>query len=386
VKPERFDNINLLRAWAALSVVVYHVIEHGGWSEFPRSGPLHAFRVGWLGVDLFFVISGFVIAYSALCLYRASAAGFAPQYWRRRLGRILPLYLLTLFAWIALAGTFRLPPADFAWQLFTHLGFIHSFWPDTHGAIDGPNWSLAIEMQFYLAIALAVRWIDRTPGWRIWLYGIAISWAWRACMFMLHGHEDAFHIFVAVTQLPGLLDEFGAGIFLAKLVLDGPPRRPWHGWAWLAGACMAGVLAMGIYWPHGSYWDIPAMVVFWRTALAVFFLAVVGSAVHLPQWLGLWALRPVNFLGEVSYGIYLWHLFAVVGVIHLGGYRRMEALAGVLVLTVLAASLSWRYLERPLMELARQGSARRPRYRLRAAPPVDGADSEGARSTPPSRT
>ena len=72
----RFDNINLLRAFAALSVVVYHVIVHSNWEGYPIAGPLVAFRIGWYGVDLFFVISGFVIAYSALILYRADATSF----------------------------------------------------------------------------------------------------------------------------------------------------------------------------------------------------------------------------------------------------------------------------------------------------------------------
>src|SRR3954469_7371289 len=92
----RFDNINLLRAFAALSVVVYHVIEHGHWTTYPSDGPLATFRIGWYGVDLFFVISGFVIAYSALILRRADPASFRRRYWARRLTRILPLYLATL--------------------------------------------------------------------------------------------------------------------------------------------------------------------------------------------------------------------------------------------------------------------------------------------------
>jgi peptidoglycan/LPS O-acetylase OafA/YrhL len=50
---ERFENVNLLRAFAATAVVVYHVIEHGKWADFPYTGPLLTFRIGWIGVDLF---------------------------------------------------------------------------------------------------------------------------------------------------------------------------------------------------------------------------------------------------------------------------------------------------------------------------------------------
>ena len=360
---EKYHNINLLRAFAALAVVAYHVIEHGTWTTFPTEGPLTVFRIGWLGVDLFFGISGFVIAYSALLLYRKAPAAFAGAYWRRRLSRILPLYLLTLVLWIAFVwpSFFGMATRDWAWHLFTHLAFIHSFWTDTHGSIDGPNWSLAIEMQFYLAIALLIGWIDRTPGWRIWLYGILISWAWRACMLMLYGNGDTYTLFVKTTQLPGVLDEFGAGIFLAKWVLDGRGRLPMKGLPWLLAAVTLGYVAMALYWPRAMYWNEPYMVVFWRTAFSLFLLCALGAAVELPQVIGYRWLQPLDWLGEISYGIYLWHLFAIMYVINVLGFRKGEALAWVLALTIGAAALSWRYFEKPIMDRARWGSARVPR-------------------------
>jgi len=63
-----FENIDLLRAFAAISVLVYHVIELSSWKSFPINGLLSWFRIGWMGVDLFFVISGFVITLSAFSI------------------------------------------------------------------------------------------------------------------------------------------------------------------------------------------------------------------------------------------------------------------------------------------------------------------------------
>ncbi len=358
-RTEKYDNINLLRAFAALAVVVYHVIEHGKWAAYPTEGPLAVFRIGWLGVDLFFVVSGFVIAYSGLILYRKASAAFARAYWRRRLSRILPLYLLTLVLWIMFVnpGPGAMASRGWAWQLFTHLAFIHNFWVDTHGAIDGPNWSLGIEMQFYLAIALLIGWIDRTPGWRIWLYAIAIAWAWRASMLALYGGADVHLLFVKTTQLPGTLDLFGAGIFLAKWVLGERRPAPWRSAAFLAGAAAVGYVTMRIFWAHAVYWDNAAMVIFWRTPLAVFFFFLIASAVTLPQAISYRWLAPLDYLGEISYGIYLWHLFAVTYVIYFLGLRDMQALAAVLALTIGAAALSWRYFEKPIMGLARRKPA-----------------------------
>ena len=92
-----YPHINLLRGFAALTVVVYHVIETAGWKSFPTTYPLLWFRTGWMAVDLFIVISGFVITLSLLqwqsrgLSYRETVIGFMKQRW----WRIAPLYLLT---------------------------------------------------------------------------------------------------------------------------------------------------------------------------------------------------------------------------------------------------------------------------------------------------
>jgi len=352
--PARFENINLLRAFAALSVVVYHVIEQSGWTTWPQSGPLVAFRIGWYGVDLFFVISGFVIAYSALLLHRADPGSFQRRYWSRRLTRILPLYLVTLVLYLALFPPAWWTPRMWAIQLATHLTFTHAFSTITHGAIDGPNWSLGIEMQFYLAMALLIGWIDRTPAWRIALYGVVVSWAWRAAMLFLYGGgADAFPVFVKVVQLPGQLDEFAAGIVLAKWVLDSRRNRFSNAVPWMLAAVATGYATFAVFWRHGSYWDIPWMVVLWRTMLAAFFACLVGAAVALPQSVARRWIKPGDYLGETSYGIYLWHLFAVNVVIYWMHWSAIPALAAVVALTIALAAMSWHSFEKPAMRLGR---------------------------------
>ena len=67
-----FPSIDILRGFAALSVVVYHVIEHFKWIDFPTQGPLVWFRIGWMGVDLFFCYIGF--RYWTVCIIRNRSA------------------------------------------------------------------------------------------------------------------------------------------------------------------------------------------------------------------------------------------------------------------------------------------------------------------------
>jgi len=357
---DRFENIDLLRAFAATAVVVYHVIEYMKWSAFPIDGPLLTFRVGWIGVDLFFVISGFVITRSALALYRQDPAEFARRYWARRLSRIVPLYVLTAALWIGLfKPAFFDPPAwHWLWQVTTHLTFTHSFWPWTYSSIDGVNWTLAIEMQFYLAVALLIPWLARAQGWRIWLGCILIAWAWRGAVVYFSGNDVPVRLFMRVMQLPGVLDEFGAGIFLAKL-LDGRPRDgATVGWVWLVAAIAAGAACFSIYLPHASYWDLPAMIVFWRTSLGAFFLCVVAAAARLPAFAEMWPLRPIRYLGEISYGIYLWHLFVLEVLRESPGITPLLGLVITLGLTILIAATSWQFFEKPILDRGRKLGAR----------------------------
>lgn len=360
---DRYENINLLRAFAATAVVVYHVIELMGWTTFPRTGPLLAFRVGWIGVDLFFVISGFVITRSAMALWERDALAFGRNYWARRLSRIVPLYVLTGALWIVffMPGFFGDKPLRAAWQLASHLTFTHSFWPATFDSIDGVNWTLALEMQFYLAVALLVPWIARTPAWRIWLGCIAIAWVWRAGMFYVSGPIEPSRLFMRVMQLPGTLDEFGAGIFLARWADSRTAPKPIDGALWGLAAIAAGSLCFGIYWPHAVYWNQAGMVIFWRTSLGLFFLCVVAAAAYLPSFALAWPLRPLWYLGVVSYGIYLWHLFAIKICAMIPGLAPAEQLAVTLGLTVLIAAVSWHLFEQPILEYGRRLGSRLPR-------------------------
>jgi peptidoglycan/LPS O-acetylase OafA/YrhL len=363
---ERFENINLLRAFAAISVVVFHVILYMKWETFPFEGPLLIFRIGWIGVDLFFVISGFVITRSALAMWRRDAVTFGPRYWAHRLSRIVPLYVLTGVLWTVLfKPDFPDPtPLRWLWQVGAHLTFTHTFWSATYNAIDGVNWTLALEMQFYLLVAALIPWIARTPGWRIWLVCILIAWTWRGAMCYFFGYMEPQRIFIRTMQLPGVLDEFGAGIFLAKWLDHRTRSGRFTGWGWVAAAVATGALCFGIYWPHAGYWDNPAMITFWRTSLGAFFLCVVAAAVHLPSIAKTWPLRPVWYLGVVSYGIYLWHMFAVKLCVHLADLTPLQALGITLGLTILLAATSWHFFEKPILDYGRRfrggGMAQRP--------------------------
>lgn len=349
-----FPSIDILRGFAALSVVVYHVIEHFDWKTYPAEGFLVWFRIGWMGVDLFFVISGFVIGLSAFSeIAKHGTTGFQRPFMMRRFARIVPLHYFTCLLFVALV----LPQVLFEkiWpNLITHALFVHNLFPNFHGAINGPNWSLGTEMQFYVLIVLVAPWIRRTSFGAVLGTFLLVAWTWRyGCTLLLptQAEQGVWKLFMMSTQLPGMLDEFVAGLLLAKfsrtergaLLMRSSP-------VWSIPLAAAAVwFALALYWPFAKYWDFPFMVIFYRTVLATACVLVVFSACTLNAdwWLRLTA--PLRYLGTISYGIYLWHLPVLLTLKDLPWLEPQRALPVVLILTVCLASVSWHFFEQPLM-------------------------------------
>ena len=366
----RFPAIDILRAAAALLVLVYHVIEVGQWTSFPSSGPLLSFRVGWMGVDLFFVISGFVIGLSALQGYKADGPAFRGPFARRRLWRIVPLYALTavLFVLLVNPSLLSLPRRTLALHLASHAAFLHNLHPSTHGSIDGPNWSVALEMQFYLAMLVLTPWLVRRRPLTVLTAMVLASWAWRGLVVWVigAGEINAHRLQVYSSQLPGTLDAFAFGIVLA-MILAAPERNPacarllkatWRNFAiWSLAFGLLLWLTMGIFWSTG-YWDDAAMIVFWRTLLAATFGSAVAAAATLPSQ-RLLLLAPLGYLGEISYGLYLWHLPVLLTLTARASMTRGALLAGGLAATIALAALSWHFLEKPLVRRSHERQAPR---------------------------
>jgi peptidoglycan/LPS O-acetylase OafA/YrhL len=170
----RLRGIDALRGAAALGVVFFHAVEQG-----PKVLPNNLFQYpirlvqfgssfGYIGVFLFFVISGFCIH---LQWARAKAAGTEPEirfgsFWKRRIRRLYPPYLIALLLFLLLsAGTTGLNLTHFfVYDIGMHLLMLHNLDPNTCYTINGVFWTLAIEEQLYLAyfllLFLRVRW-----GW-----------------------------------------------------------------------------------------------------------------------------------------------------------------------------------------------------------------------------
>lgn len=357
-----FPTIDVLRGFAAISVVVYHVIELFAWKDFPQKGVVVWFQIGWMGVDLFFVISGFVIGLTAFSgIDKHGSQEFRRPFFRRRIVRIVPLYYLTMLVFLVFIRP-ELLFENFWKDLVVHLFFVHNLSVNLSGAINGANWSLGPEMQFYILMMILAPWLRTARLWKIFLLFVGIAWSWRFGVTVLVTPDKilgVFPIFVAATQLPGMLDEFAIGILLARFVRTKTGARILSYFnnnvarvsvVWL----LAGLLVyatLAVFWSFASYWDYPLMIILFRTLLAISFGSVLFAAcVVTPTGLPGKLASPFYYLGTISYGIYLWHLPVLLSLKRIQWLSPEQALPLTLGITIIFATVSWHCFEQPLIQ------------------------------------
>lgn len=301
-------------------------------------------RIGWAGVDLFFVLSGFLIG--GLILKEANVTGRF-NYKRFLVRRILRLWP-TLYTFLLAMLLFGFPARDFFWQIALHIqGYV-----PTKSATH--LWSLAVEEQFYLLLALGFPLLANTFGWRRtlpWvLVGVmAICPILRAVgPWLGFSHRDIYEL----THFR--IDTLASGVFLAFVALQWPELfqrllRERVLWAVVAAV---GVLFLWYTRQDGPLGEVAGYSVSWVASAAALLLVYKSPLVES----GRWPFAALAFLGQVSYPLYLWH----VAVLKLGQtyLPRVIGEGHGLLLTLLiyagaifVAYLVTKLVERPVMRL-----------------------------------
>ncbi|MFZ4480755.1 MAG: acyltransferase family protein [Rhodoferax sp.] len=345
---QRFPLIDVLRGLSALLVVFYHVLAYREWVNFPSTGFGKLPMMGWVGVDLFFVISGFVIGKTAMEGHQRGKP-WRHHYFERRLRRIAPLYIGTLALYLFLVNPDLLHQGwASVYQIGSHLGFVHNLWHQTHGSINSPNWSVGLEMQFYLLMAVCAPWLVRTAGWKVFAVWttIAIVWRYGTTLALPPGTSNPMFQFIYASQLPGVLDEFVCGICVAKLLQADALQFTWPRFtAWTLATSGLLSLAWITVPSEVIYWKEATTIVLWRTLVCAGFAALLACVVMIPSSGG-WLMRPFRYLGEISYGIYLWHMPVLLTLLEKTTWQGAQLLAATVGCTTILASLSWYGFER----------------------------------------
>ncbi len=344
--PDFIPAFDGLRGLAILSVVLYHCL--------PRlQGTFLAKFVvwGWSGVSLFFVLSGFLI--TGIILDSGTSPRFYSNFYARRFLRIWPVYWLLLFLHYCF---FPLLFSGARWMLHDVasapwvflLLFVQNLWPIALPGAIGPTWSLAIEQQFYLFWTPIAR---RLPA--RWLLGaattmLATSLLLRLCCGARFTPTNTF------THLDGLA--VGSLIATALRVFCGSTAI---GKGLSRAALTVGAAGVARMLHHGS--------AFTDTLLAIGFggmllEALLGQAASRPTlYCRALTLRPLLFVGKISYGLYVTHIlvFSILGdyvdkpLDHFGIPGNLAIVAIRLAVSVGFASLVWIYFEKPILGLKR---------------------------------
>jgi peptidoglycan/LPS O-acetylase OafA/YrhL len=337
-----------LRGLAALGVLTLHVwmftVQHAhGRDELVSllTGELR------LGVVLFFVLSGFLLAGP----WVASALDDRPtprlrRFAVKRAARIVPAY------WVAMLGSFWLLSGTghgyevTAGQLPLFAAFGQNYVGAVAGKLDPPMWSLVVEVSFYAVLPLAGWLLVRAARrGRMMLACAGLAGAgllWSAAGVALAWPDTA------MDTLPTFLPVFACGMAAAALAhRRAPSRLQW--WALLlAGAAL---VAANAWWHHQGT-GVTGHIVRDLPAAAGFAVVVAAVAAHPPTAL---SCAPLRGLGTISYGLYLWHLPVLLWLRFEGLLPRTGFLGPwieVAALSVLVAIASWVLVERPVIQAA----------------------------------
>jgi peptidoglycan/LPS O-acetylase OafA/YrhL len=352
-----------LRGLAILMVMFAHAVD-----GIPPGGSMvnqivqHSFTLGWAGVDLFFVLSGFLI--TGILLETRECTNYFSSFYCRRALRIFPLsYSFLLMAFLVfpyvVQSNFLPIPAD-RWLYPCYLMNWHALWKDhMHANILGHFWTLCVEEQFYVIWPLVVLALRPRLLLRLLLVLEVAIVSGRASWVWIHGPSRAL-AFATITRMDGLILGAVCALVVRRFQL---PRRvigflPSIGAFWLSGFVVGYQLAGDT---RRESFVLSAGVVF----LAIGFAAILMYAVLTNSestWLQKWLrYRPLTRLGKYSYGIYMFHVpifyFGRKFAQHLPGSVQESVWASYLLLAVqfvisyVVASISYKCFEKRFLAL-----------------------------------
>jgi len=348
-KQGRIVELDGLRGAAALSVVLAHYF-----GEVPHR--IGALAVGWIGVDVFFVLSGFLVG--GILLDNREAPNLLATFYLRRAARIFPVYYVVLLLSIGFSDAARSHGwADFHYPWFVFAAYAQNVAMAFSGRLPGnsflPMWTLAVEEQFYLLMPLVIRYCP--PRYLKWVvaFGIVSAPVLRL-IFEAAGNPDA-----SLVLLPCRWDGLLLGVAVAIVQRDHDLRDALvrHTGA-VRGVALIAIAVVPISLALAPQLLTTLTLFDLLIVITLFMLLVLNDA---PEGARLrW--RPLQFFGRVSYCLYLAHqpiANAMHGLI-LGGRPDIGS-PGQVGVTIAAfgvsigvAMVTWRFIEAPCIAFGKR--------------------------------
>jgi peptidoglycan/LPS O-acetylase OafA/YrhL len=316
----RLDVIDGLRGVAIVIVVCYHAwLILGQRLELQVAGVTLSLQfvavTGFLGVDLFFFLSGFCLFYPYARRHleggRESTLGYFAS---RRALKIVPSYVLALTVFALVYHDKFGSWGNDATHYAAHLFFVHTWFASTFDSISGPFWTLGIEVQFYLIFPLIAGSL-RTRPVTTFLGILVLATSYRLALIAT-AHADSFY---AVNQLPAFIDIFVSGMAAAYIVVWARMRHPQVvaqqrttaaaiSAVLITAACYAlfEVAQSPVMQSTGAFFEWQSR---YRPTFAIVLIAIaVCSTLATENWQKVLANPFLLFFSAISYNLYLWHV------------------------------------------------------------------------------
>lgn len=338
---QQLRKLNSLRGLAAMIVFITHFSDKTGWLEGALGGP-----AGQYGVMLFFILSGFLMAY--LYMDKAFNKDNVYDYIAARIGRVLPLYLaVVLVSYLlsvnSLTGLYYIPDTN---ALLSHLLFLSG---------ESVLWTIPPEIQFYCIFIFFWSLAAKRIGY-VYLFIVSAMIAiflfnFKGVIGDINGVE--YNLFRTVRSLPYFF--IGTIFGLAYHRLDIPNYMKKH-WFVLV------LLLIPLLYPAFSPVMGEAKFRMWKSYEVLFVISTVFFAVIflVPDNNPVLANRVGDFIGKISYSLYLLHMPIIIQVNQWQLSTELKLICS-LVLSVSIAYLSFQYFERPVAKLIRNRVNNRPK-------------------------
>jgi peptidoglycan/LPS O-acetylase OafA/YrhL len=336
-KSSHRNDIDGLRAIAVLLVVSFHT-------------GVAAFNGGYVGVDIFFVISGYLL--TGIIMREIDRDEFSIlKFYDRRVRRIVPALVAMLLV-CSIASYYFLLPKDlvhFGQSLSSALLSYSNiyFWTQTgyfkpsFAKVLLHTWSLGVEEQFYLFLPLTLLAFRKKRSWLTWALAAAAVISLSIAQLLIWRRNPDAAFYLPVSRAWELL----IGSLIALEFVPSPKGRLWREIAAALGVISI-ALAACLYSPETPFPGLFAFLPCVGAALLLMTGSAEGTACSR-----LLSIRPLVFIGLISYSIYLWHwpliTFAKMGGIQGVTDKGLSQKLAVFVLSILLGWLSWRFVEQP---------------------------------------
>lgn len=348
----RIPSLTGMRFVAACMVFVSHVAGNRIFGDGDTNDTFFDLfnPAGWMGVGFFFILSGFVLTWSA------RDDDTVRSFWRRRMVKIFPNHLVTWFAGLVLMivtgevlNAFHAIPSAF---------LVHTWIPrmDALTGTNGPSWSLCCELVFYLAFPYLHRLVKKIRPEHLWWWAagtVTAIAAWAALVYTTFPKEPGiiwapmpfWHFWAIYNPPPIRMLDFVLGILLARMVITG--RWIPIGWTATTILVLAGYGAMLVVPPEFGMMAV--------TALPLAALIAQAATTDLTCAPSPFRGRVMTWLGEVSFAFYMVHYLILHFLLKAIGPQQWSVLEGLTVslaiflVTLLAAHLLYRHVEVPAM-------------------------------------